>query len=856
MRKAMMMTGLLALALMAGCRSGQCERPRSNVDIGGHNPLAKRGIHQVAIDESKPLTLAKDGKANVEIVVHKDSSPVVRYAAEELRTRLNQATGADIKIVKARTGNIPAIILGDNKWIRALGVDVTSLPRDGFVIKRVVDVIVIAGVDDPYVDPAKKLRSGYWGQMFERATLFGVYDFLERFVGVRYYFPGEIGTVVPKRGVLTVPAMDIVEAPDFSLRSLSWYHGAGFKPGNKKDDFERGNLEMYRLRGQTRSIPNCHGLSRVGLPERYAKSNPEFFALLKNGKRDNDMSLPGHRGHLCYMNAGLQEEVYKDAKAFLTEKPASYRKVRHKYGVSWDQSGFQPGFFNVMPQDGLGKDQYCRCSLCADYIENARVGEMIWTFVADIAERLKKNGIPGFVTSMAYGICKSVPNVDLPDNVLIMVALSGPWMERSPERQRVQDQYILDWNKKVAPYPVWLWNYANKYGARDIIGLPNSTPRAVGSYYGRVGKHISGAAMESETDVFLFNYLNWYVFGKMAWNTNTDIDALLKEHDEMMFGTGAEPMGEFFDLVEDLWMDKCLGKTVDTPLGPKNYPPSEREIWENIYSDTMIDKLDGLFAEAKRLTAKEPENLKRVTFIEKRFFGPTKEARKAYFARKREIEDLTLEALPVAKGQLGADGMPSVAAWKAAPVVTMVPLNKDAKALVKTVVKALWDDQNLYLNVDCQEPKIDRLSYIERQDDDTTIWRDASVEIFLNPSGDRKNYYQIIVNPAGAVSDVKIERKGKKDFDWEWDGDVKVETSVNKDAWTAQLKIPLANFSDQPVKEGTKWVANVCRSRNLRDVARSENQFYTWSPFLGRGFHAPEKFGSIRFVKKKRLTTR
>ena len=849
MRKTLFVSGLAMLCLLTACQNIQSKNSQQKDKLIRYNPLETKGIHEIKIDTSNPLIVVKDGKSNVEIVVHKASSPVVRYAAEELRKRLVQATNADIKIVAKRTGAIPAIILGDNKWIRALGIDVNKLPRDGFVIKRVVDTIVIAGKDDPYIVPAKMIRRGYWAQMYQRATLFGVYSFLEQFVGIRYYFPGEMGTVIPKQKTLSVPAMDIIEAPDLIQRAVSWYHGQGFKKGNRKDDFERGNLELYRLRGQTRHIPNCHGLSRVGLSERFAESHPEYFALLKNGKRDNDMSLPGHRGHLCYMNKSLQNEVYKDAAAFLTEKPASYRQVRHKYGCSWDNSGFQPGFFNVMPQDGLGVDQYCQCPLCIPYTHHDKVGEMIWQFVSDIASKVKKNGIPGYITSMAYGICKTVPKVDLPDNVLIMLALSGPWMEQNPDVQKMQDQYIVDWNKKVAPYKVWLWNYANKYGARNIPGIPNSTPRAVGSYYKRNGKIISGASMESETDVFLFNYLNWYVFSKVCWDTNTDVDALLNEHNEKMFGSGAKPMGEFFNIIEDLWLNKCLGKTVDTPLGPKNYPPQEQEMWENIYSDAMMVRLSNLFVKARKLASNEPECLKRINFMEKNFFGPVKAARKAYFARKREIEDLVLEAIPV-------NGRPDENAWKNAPVVTMVPLKNSEKALVKTTVKALWNDKSLFLKFNCQEPKTDRLSYIKRQEDDKNIWCDASVEIFLNPSGDRKNYYQIIVNPAGNVSDVMLttNKNGKKILDWDWDAGVKVETDITKTGWTANIEIPFASLTGKPIKSGTSFVANFCRSRNLKNVKRQENQLYTWSPYVTHNFHQIGKFGSIKFVKKKGIS--
>ena len=75
--------------------------------------------HRVSIDKGDMLTLAENGKANVEIVVPEPATPTARFAAKELKTFLDQALGSDIKILRERSGATPAIILGDNRWSRA-----------------------------------------------------------------------------------------------------------------------------------------------------------------------------------------------------------------------------------------------------------------------------------------------------------------------------------------------------------------------------------------------------------------------------------------------------------------------------------------------------------------------------------------------------------------------------------------------------------------------------------------------------------------------------------------------------------------------------------------------------------------
>ena len=133
-------------------------------------------------------TLTKD---NAEVVVAANAAPVVKFAAEEMTNFLARVLGAPIPLVNSPTASRASIFLGDSEWSRAAGVDVSSLVRDAFVIKADGDRVYIAGRDDPKTDPWYVLDHGNWSPvLFDRATLFGVYEFLERFADVRFYFPG------------------------------------------------------------------------------------------------------------------------------------------------------------------------------------------------------------------------------------------------------------------------------------------------------------------------------------------------------------------------------------------------------------------------------------------------------------------------------------------------------------------------------------------------------------------------------------------------------------------------------------------------------------------------------------------
>lgn len=820
------------------------------VTLGVDYSLSAQGgknNHRCEVDDQETLTLARDGRANASIAIPKDACAVVKFAAEELRTFLNRSTKADFQIVNEMENDGPAIILGDNQWTRDLGVNAKGIPRDGFVIRTISDKIVIVGRDDQHVNPERNLGKGTWANYYQRGTLYGVYHFLEKFAGVKFYFPGEYGTIVPQNETLAIPKVDVFEAPDFVQRKVSVRNsGDWFGDVSAKETARLKQLDMLRLLCETEYIPNCHGLARLDLGKRFAKTNPDFFALLKNGKRDNDLSLPGHRGHLCFTNKKLEDEIYQDAVAFLTGKSPKERNIKR----GWSPSGFQAGCFNVMPQDGHGERNYCQCAECQKYYAEGRAGELVWTFVANIANRLKRDGVPGYVTAMAYGNSKEVPKINLPDNVLVMLALQGPWADRVPEKRKANDQLIKAWNAKIAPREVWLWNYAGKVNNLDLKGVPHITPRTIGNYYHRVAPDILGAYMESESDWFIYGYLNFYVFFKIAWNNSTDVDALLKEHYATMFGSGAGPMETFFNRLETLWLDKCLGEVVDTPLGPVSHPPSENVIWEQIYSDATLADLRKLFDEAEKATKDEPECLKRIVFMRRNLLGKIIEAKNDYLRKQKKLDDLVFEVTPlkeeiVIDGEIGDE-------WRNASRVAMVPL-KDDTALTSTEILAFWTENDLYLAIDCREPLKDKLSFTTREEDDKLIWRDASVEIFLNPSGDRMNYYQIIVNPAASHSDLKITKDGHggKTMDWEWDCDVEVKSRISPDGWQVEMKIPIKELGVDNIALGEDFIANFCRSRNLKDVSKKENQYYSWSPFLKKSFHDVNQFGTMKFTNRR-----
>jgi len=153
---------------------------------------------------SSRVEIVRDQQPRATIVTPDDPVLVVRRAAEELQYHLRKSTGANLGIVPeshaaaqpSRASRLPhRIYLGDCSATRAAGIDPKGLPPAGFVIRLIRNDLFFAGHDsDGAIGSA-------WAPT-RHGTLFAVYEFLDRELGVRWLWPGELGEVIPARSDL------------------------------------------------------------------------------------------------------------------------------------------------------------------------------------------------------------------------------------------------------------------------------------------------------------------------------------------------------------------------------------------------------------------------------------------------------------------------------------------------------------------------------------------------------------------------------------------------------------------------------------------------------------------------------
>ena len=216
-----------------------------------------------------------------------------------------------------------------------------------------------------------------------------------------------------------------------------------------------------------------------------------------------------------------------------------------------------------------------------------------------------------------------------------------------------------------------------------------------------------------------------------------------------------------------------------------------------------------------------------------------------------------LQVRKLAAGQaLTIDGKLDEPAWQnAVSTGPFVGTMTGHTAEQATIVKLLWDDQNLYLAFQIEDTDI--WGTLEKHDD--KLWTQEAAEVFLDADGDGKSYVELQVSPRNVTFDSWLP--GYRQNDNAWDSGmqtaVQVQGTVNqrddKDkSWTVEMRVPMAAVKGRmeamkgvPPQVGSEWRANFFR---LDHPYGKPQVGSSWSPPMLGDFHALDKFGTLVFA--------
>ena len=761
------------------------------------------------------ISIVKNGTADAVIVVDKKAPRMVQYAAKELQNYIQKSGGAALQIVHAPVKGKTSVFVGESACTKKLGIDVTKLSADGFIVKAVKDGLVLcgrdysgkqmAGISHPF-----RLKQSYNAKLGinrygETGTLYAVYSFLETFCGIRWFMPGDLGEVVPVSKNISVSDKTFYsKAPDFKYRFLwncdfpshpegtIWYRRAGF--------------------GAAYPVNIQHSFKRL---RKYRDTNPEYLALYQ-GKRDYDISCQGD-GNLCLSNPGLFKAFVKEARDFFDADPAQK-------------------MFPVMPNDSF--DHLCECTGCQKQIDHAsergRFSNYVWSFVNKVAAEVKKTHPDKIISCCAYGRYYLPPSniKKLEDNVAVMICRKIMFYG-TKSLWKTDDNVIASWRKIMAPGRLYFWEYFN---LAETMPFYRNVPVPITRIFAAECRKLNGISGGMFIESPHFNrekkvqtpglyHLNWYMAARLMWDANADLDALKKDYFTKFYGPAASDMQNFWERCEQIW-------TTDTP-------DRHNDLYRKLYNLSNVSEITGYLESARKKTSRNSVYRKRVDMIRSEIAPLMNRVKNNLVTGKPDGKCFRIAKAPVLDGVITKGEC-----WNTLPVHKFVS-SAGEQIADGTDARFAYDDKNIYCYFHFAASQADRFGFkAEYKGLDVPtkpyIWEDDSVEMFFNfTPADNKKMYQIIINAGGGIFDLHCKGQGMP-----WNSNVKFAIKKHQFAWSVEMAIPLERFGlTGKDLDNRKITANFVRNHIDGKILRRSN----WSPTLNGHNNNPAAFAPFTF---------
>ncbi len=790
------------------------------VACGASAQLANPALNPVRFHEApghEALTLVAPGAPATIVVADgtlADREAVTTVAARELAELVGLSTGVEPTIVEVAEAPAsgPVILVGVSALSEELGIGAGDLPLEGF---RVQSFAAAGG----------RYGVAIVGRMPEgnepdapNGTLWGVYDWLERVVGIRWYYPNEDGRVVPRHESLIMPATHYTDAPHTLKRTL-------YGP-TKGYDWKR--MERWLRAGNSSPTPGtyCHSPASWSI---HYEEYPETFELQLDGSRSTFMP--------CYGNPKTAEVYLEDLERFYRDGDWAVWKHPSANSPWHGPSG------NVIPVSPPDKGVACVCEYCKVLFDNdapsyARASRVVAHHVRLVAEGARERWPEKVVWYLPYSNYTVPPaDLELPDNVIAGICLMyGAGNAKEPSLSAIHDQWIADW-QRITGRPVHLWEY--QCWPADDTSLPFQYPHVLQSFYQRHREDVEGSFINFgyapaglKGGSYATTHPTIYVWLRLMWNPDFDVDAALAEYTALMYGPAAGPMGMLLSTLTHRWEDTRW----ETPPGSHRISP--RHVHEETMPRAEALKLAAFLDQARRLAGEDTLWRRRVDFLG--------DAVDIFLEESRDYHEGTgRPVLPVLRvGDIPEiDGRLDDLAWGDAPQQAFVNATDmtQPEPEAATFLRAIWTDTGIAFGLRCSEPLPEKIR-ATRSVHDQDVYVDDCVELFIDAAGTRAEYAQIVVNSLGAVFD----RHSDEGADWNVAG-LRSAAHVGEDYWSVEVFIPFGSLPglEKGPKVGDLWYANFTRSRH----AGGAFQLTRWSTR-----HQPSNldfsaFGQLRFVE-------
>lgn len=490
--------------------------------------------------------LFADGSSDYSIVVPAEASDSEKWAAAELQHWLKEVSGADLAIVEA-SDSAKSIVLGAYGPVQRLVGDKFTAPApevESFTYRNFGPTIAI------------------WGGSM-RGTMYGVMDFLEKEMGVRFYTPRV--TVTPEKPQYSFKYLNTSDKPGLRVRNDFYFEA--FEPIWAARNRVNGAMSYREQPGGVECYWAVHTFYPIMPPDEFFGEHPEYYSLI-DGVRTHD------HAQLCLTNP--------DVLQIFTERIKQRMRDNPQYLI-----------YSVSQNDWRNP---CQCDNCQAIAvrEESESGPVIW-FVNQIADAVKDEFPDKFIGTLAYQYTRKPCKTLKPrENVVIRLCsieccFSHDFLTCPQNQEFVED--AQGW-AAIAPH-LYVWDYVVNF-SHYVMPYPNFPVLKPNLQFFRDHNAIGvmeQAAYQSRGGEWA--ELRAYVISKLLWNPDhPDVEGIIDDFMYGYYGRAGQYVRDYFDLQHAQVKPEThihLGLRPDDPL----------------FSDAYVEQSEALFNEAEKVADNE-----------------------------------------------------------------------------------------------------------------------------------------------------------------------------------------------------------------------------------------------------------
>lgn len=438
-----------------------------------------------------------------------------------------------------------------------------------------------AGILIRFVDDTEAVRRYiHIGGKSEEGILNAGYYFVERYLGVRWYISGDDGTYIPKSDIVKVPAIEKTENPSFEDRRMSGISDTNWA---KRNQLNEGIIRFG------------HNLFSLVDPN-YADSNSgiynvDFFPEIKGGKIIPKIETKSG-GIKAFVQPYSWQPVFtnQNLRDAMAQRIVDLYSTAPSISLGLNDSGFFDEkydiakYYSAPPSPTSAGYDAAYTAWWAGLKEKyhntngyLHLSDLVFDAFNDIVSQVTSN--KGFENrifgALAYHWTEDAPwtkpwNLDsnkvLHSQIMPYVTYDRT-MWRDPVLKEQSKNLIRAWIPKASQIGIYDYLYGNLYA------IPRFTPHLLAE-----SLRFHSELKKNDGSVFVKGfhgeaYPNWgldgiklFVVSKFLWNTSEwnfkyysnsgeMVDAIMNEFYQNFFQEAKGPMKEYFDELENAWMN-------------------------------------------------------------------------------------------------------------------------------------------------------------------------------------------------------------------------------------------------------------------------------------------------------------